>query len=283
MYRTRLYHPSTIIIGEKIILGAAASHHLLTVLRKKINDIVFVFNGDGSEFEGIVIETNSRKPTIRQGGRFAGPKTTATAKQAVIQIKKQYHPQTESSLKIHLGQAIIRGERMDYAVQKAVEVGVFEITPLITDFCQLSLNHAEKRLAHWQAIAISATEQSGRVIVPSIHAPMHFHQWIQNNGDLKILCCPDYDKQALAFCSMRNASDAMRGPRSILLAIGPEGGFSESEMQQALRQHYQVLSLGPRILRTETATVVALSFIQQQWGNIFRSSHCVRTPVDDRS
>jgi len=243
MRRTRLYYQGELTLGEKITLNPDASRYLLQVLRKKVDDIVFMFNHTGFEFSCKINEIHK--------------------KNIIVQVNQKLNPNTESHLSIHLGQAISRGERMDYVIQKAVELGVFEITPLFSEFCQVKLKEErmDKRIAHWQAIAISAAEQSGRTMVPKIHLPNSFKHWIEKISDLKLICHTEENNK---FSQM----NPPQHPHTILLAIGPEGGFSDSEMQCAVRQNFMSMSLGPRILRTETAPVVALSFLQEKWGDL---------------
>ncbi len=241
--RTRLYYPDKLISGEKIILNIDASRYLLTVLRKTIGEAVFLFNNTDFEFESALVEINK--------------------KQAVIQVGAPSNPNIESNLKIHLGQAISRGERMDYAIQKAVELGVDEITPLFSEYCQIKLksDRVDNKISHWQAIAISAAEQSGRTKVPKINLPEEFNIFIQKKDELKIICLPKQNKDLL---DLKNTAI----PKNILLLIGAEGGFSDAEIQLALKQDFISMSLGPRILRTETAPIVALSLLQQKWGDL---------------
>ncbi|EKD77804.1 MAG: hypothetical protein ACD_42C00171G0004 [uncultured bacterium] len=225
------------------MLDAGASHHLLQVLRKKVGERFIIFNGQGGEFDATLISSNK--------------------KTACVAIGEFHERNTESPLKIHLGQGISRGERMDYAIQKSVELGVAEITPLFTEFCQVQLseNRIEKRVAHWQAIAISAAEQSGRCVVPVVHTPISFLEWIQkNNSTLKLICCP---RQTETLTSENNST-----PKNIAIVIGAEGGFSDREIALALQEKFSTFSLGPRILRTETATVVALTLLQEKWGDL---------------
>lgn len=245
MRRTRVYYPHSLIQHEKITLDAIASHHLLHVLRKKIGDIIFLFDGEDAEYACTLVEINK--------------------KNIVAQVGKKFFPNTESPLLIHLGQAISRGDRMDYAIQKSVELGIFSITPLITEFCQVTLSddRMEKRIAHWQAIAVSAAEQSGRCAVPQVHMPVHFNDWVHHatssTMDIKLICCPRQD-ETTDFPSV--------APKNIALTIGPEGGLSDLEIKQALSKHFVLFSLGPRILRTETAATVAITLLQQKWGDL---------------
>lgn len=243
MRHIRIYHSGELAPGLTVMLDQNASHHLLQVLRKKAGDSFWVFDGTNGEFEATLISENK--------------------KIACVALGKFYPRKTESSLRIHLAQGISRGERMDYAIQKSTELGVSEITPLFTEFCQVQLaeNRIEKRVAHWQAIAISAAEQSGRCAVPIIHTPILFSDWIQkNNSALKLICCPRQTENAFS-----KNSDA---PKNISATIGAEGGFSDREINAALHNKFIPLSLGPRILRTETASVVALTLLQEWFGDL---------------
>lgn len=241
MRRIRIYYTGDLCSGLTVMLDANASHHLLQVLRKKAGERFFIFNGQGGEFDATLISANK--------------------KTACVEIGSFYTRKTESDLSIHLGQAISRSDRMDYAIQKSVELGVSEITPLLTEFCQVQLseNRLSKRVAHWQSIAISAAEQSGRCTVPTVHSPILFSQWIQKNNSLKLICCPRQDNKKLS---------VPKSSKELLLTIGAEGGFSDTEMRVSLAKNFVPLSLGPRILRTETATVVALTILQAYVGDL---------------
>ncbi|HEX5793474.1 MAG TPA: 16S rRNA (uracil(1498)-N(3))-methyltransferase, partial [Rheinheimera sp.] len=164
-------------------------------------------------------------------------------------------------LKIHLGQGISRGDRMDFAIQKAVELGVTEITPLFTERCGVKLDgeRLAKRNEQWQKIAVSACEQSGRSIVPTVHPAINLQDWLaQQTKELKLTLHP-------------RANDTIKTltPNSHLrLVIGPEGGFTDHEMQQTSNAGFQGIQLGPRVLRTETAALTAISALQLQFGDL---------------
>lgn len=232
----RIYHSGDLTTGLTVMLEPNASHHLLQVLRKSVGECFWLFNGQHGEFEARLVSTGN--------------------KLACVEVGAFHVRETESSLYIHLGQSISRGERMDYAIQKSVELGVSEITPLFTDFCQvqLSSHRVAKRVAHWQAIAISAAEQSGRVAVPKVHTPIAFSAWAVQNCALKIVCCPSSSDNAV----LTN----MQAEQHLMVAVGAEGGFSDRELALAMSTQFQKLSLGPRILRTETAAVVAMTLLQ---------------------
>lgn len=241
MRHIRIYHPNTVNTGLTVLLDVNASHHLLQVLRKKTGDRFIIFNGQGGEFDATLVSANK--------------------KTACIEIGAFHEKNTESDLKIHLGQAISRSERMDYAIQKSVELGVADITPLITEYCQIQLSQERfaKRVTHWHMIAVSAAEQSGRCVVPTVHPPILFSEWIKKNNEIKIICCPRHNK---------NNFSRDNKMQNIALTIGAEGGFSDREVQAASQENFIVMPLGPRILRTETAAVVALTLLQSQWGDL---------------
>lgn len=241
MRRIRIYHKSDLSTGLTVMLDQNASHHLLQVLRKKPGERFILFNGNGGEFDATLVSANK--------------------KTACVEIGEWRERNNESELMIHLGQAISRSDRMDYAIQKSVELGVNAITPLITEFCQIQLSKErfEKRVSHWQAIAVSAAEQSGRCVVPVIHKPVLFSEWVKQTADLKVICCPRQTEIKTA---------EKHEKKSVMVAIGAEGGFSDREVHLAQQEAFIVMNLGPRILRTETATVVALTLLQHQLGDL---------------
>jgi 16S rRNA (uracil1498-N3)-methyltransferase len=176
-----------------------------------------------------------------------------------VELTEQLPGQPESPLQVHLGQGLSRGERMDWAIQKATELGVAQITPIVSERCEVRLKdeRVDKRLAHWQQVASSACEQCGRSTLPIIHPPMLLADWLQQvQADLKLVLHP------VAEPMLSHAK-----PSSLAFLIGPEGGLSEAEVTQATGHGFQAARLGPRVLRTETAAVVALTVAQQLWGD----------------
>ncbi len=162
---------------------------------------------------------------------------------------------------IHLGQAISRGERMDYTLQKSVELGVQIITPLFTERCGVDLQgeRLEKRMQHWQQVIISACEQSGRCYIPELKAPCSLEKWLM---ELKVDLAWIMDPRAST-----PLSAIQKSVGRVALLCGPEGGLSELELDQAKQHGLLGLLMGPRILRTETAALTALSLLQAQWGD----------------
>ncbi len=181
-------------------------------------------------------------------------------KQASLELLEALPIQPPSPLFTHLGQAISKGDRMDWVIQKATELGVNAITPLYTQQGDVRLkgDRESKKLHHWQQIAISACEQSGRTRVPQILPPQKLEDWLAlRQEDVKLTLHP----------RGQNAELATQEVQSAALLIGPEGGLSESEVEAAQRADFLPLTLGPRVLRTETAPVVALSLLQHWWGD----------------
>jgi len=219
-------------------LPEASAHYISRVLRLSPGSAVQLFDGSGAEFRGELAEVGKKTVTVELQEYLAG--------------------MLESPLRIHLGQGLSRGERMDWAIQKATELGVAQITPIVSERCEVRLNdeRVDKRLAHWRQIAISACEQCGRSVLPLIHAPVSLRDWLTLEADLKLVLHP------VAEPLVSHAK-----PQTLAFLIGPEGGLSESEVAQAADQGFQPARLGPRVLRTETAPVVALSVAQQLWGD----------------
>jgi 16S rRNA (uracil1498-N3)-methyltransferase len=202
-------------------------------------DLLQLFDGSGQEFRATLVEVGKKR--------------------VVVQIDEQFAGQIDSPLQIHLGQGLSRGERMDWAIQKATELGVSEITPIFSERCEVRLKdeRADKRLLHWRQVAISACEQCGRSRVPVIHPPVLLADWLkQTQAELKLVLHP------VAEPWVSHAK-----PATLAFLIGPEGGLSDTEVDQAKGAGFHAARLGPRVLRTETAPVVALAVAQQLWGD----------------
>lgn len=184
----------------------------------------------------------------------------ANKKQACLELLEELPALAASPLRTHLGQAISKGDRMDWVIQKATELGVTAITPLYTQQGDVRLKgeREAKKWNHWQQIAISACEQCGRTELPDIHAPKSLSSWLQERQEeVKLTLHPGCPNPAPVDQQISSAA----------LLIGPEGGLSESEVKLTQEAGFLPLSLGPRVLRTETAPVVALSLLQHWWGD----------------
>lgn len=238
----RLYSPTPLLDNAQHVLEEQAAHYLTRVLRRAPGDPLVLFDGSGGEFPASIVAVQRQRVALQLGAR-----------QAV---------ERESPLRCHLGLGMSRGERMDWAIQKATELGVASITPLQTEHCELKLGgeRAHKKRAHWQLIAISACEQCGRNRIPEVAAITALADWLDAvDTELALVCTA-----AGAPCSGFGAA----APASVTVLIGPEGGLSEPEVTRAMQRDFAALTLGPRILRTETAPVVALSLLQALWGDL---------------
>ena len=237
---SRLYVAQPLQVGEQLTLNEDASHYVRTVLRLKQDQAVILFNGQGSDFACHFTEV-SRK-TVR------------------VLINEKLARDVESPLRITLGMGISRGDRMDWAVQKAVELGVHAITPLITERCVIKFDNEKKqqRRQHWQHIVQHAAEQSGRSVLPDLQDVIHINDWVGGQQGLKVFLDP-YAEQTLADIQ----PDAMH----LTLLSGPEGGFSDQERQQAKAAGFIPVRMGARILRTETAVLAALAAAQSLSGD----------------
>ena len=239
---SRLYLPFPLASDSEVELDERARQYVLQVLRLKSGAPLIVFNGDGNEYSATLGLAEKRRANIIVG--------------------ECRHPGRESPLAVHLGLGISKGERMDYAIQKAVELGVAEITPLFSQHCVVKLDQKriENRLRHWRAVIISASEQCGRNTLAQLHAPVDISRWIEmDSADLALILAPQAE---------RVLTQIQPAPRQLRLTIGPEGGFSEVEIGMAISAGFSAVTLGPRILRTETAVVAGLSALQTLWGDL---------------
>lgn len=238
----RIFLNKSLNANQLIELDKEDSHHLVQVLRLKSHDPVIIFNSEGGEYRGEFISAEKKH------GRIAIHEFNAISR--------------ESPLKVELVQSIARNERMDIIVQKAVELGVTVFTPVWSDFSNAKIDKglAAKRMEHWQKIIIGATEQSGRCQLMQLNAPLKLSTWFaqKNEFDLKLIC----------HLGENNTAIAARNPQSICVLIGPEGGLSDAEVATARAQDFKNLSLGPRILRAETAAIAAITLIQKSFGDM---------------
>ena len=244
MRSIRAFHPAPLKGKPQVVLKEGAAKHLLTVLRLKPGSELTLFDGSGFEFSAV----------LEQAGK----------REALVRITGMHGPVVESPLKVTLAQGVSRGERMDFTVQKAVELGVADILPVLMERSVVKLDRdgGTKKREHWQAVVVSACEQSGRVRVPEVHLPLSFPAFLdaQRSAGLKLLLDPLAPKAHKDFSAPADAQ--------VLLLVGPEGGLSEKERELALKAGFQGMKLGPRILRTETAALVALSLLQSGWGDL---------------
>ena len=238
MKRIRLYQNTVFKVGDKISLEKNNEHHLLKVLRFPVGNTITLFNGDGFDYQAIVISTK---------------------KTYIVEVLSQQKNESESSLDLTLAQGIAKGEKMDFLIQKAVELGVSRIIPMQTEHCvvRLKAEKVAKRINHWQKIANHACGQSGRSVIVDISLPQTLTELLNK---------PNHNGFVLYHRATENLQN-MEKPSKATILIGPEGGLSDAEIKQATNAGFQPLLLGKRILRTETASLVAIANIQLLWGS----------------
>ena len=245
MRTTRLYTDQLLEAGAQVVLHGNAAQHLGRVLRARVGEAVALFNGDGREFAATITASSKREVQLTLG-------------EATL-------PGTESTVHTLLGLCLSKGDRFDWAVQKATELGVGSIVPLYSERVDFSIpeDRLSKRIHHWQHVAVSAAEQCGRVKIPPVIAPIPLMDWVADvSADEKwVLHCADGGDRTVA-------QQKAEAPGSAALLIGPEGGFTEGEVSAATGLGFTSLQLGPRVLRTETAPVVALTALSMQWGEL---------------
>jgi 16S rRNA (uracil1498-N3)-methyltransferase len=238
----RIYTEQSLSPGSQVTLESAPSRHLIQVLRMRADMELTLFNGDGHDYPARLLRT---------------------PKQGVVALVEAISDEEPSGrLDIHLGIGVSKGERMDYALQKSVELGVTGITPLFTERSVVHLKGERlgKRLDHWRRIVISACEQSGRKRLPLLHSASSLQDWLATSSDdLSLLL----DHRAAA--TLPQLPEPSRG--SIRLLVGPEGGLSSEERRLAVERGFQSLRLGPRIMRTETTPLAAIAAMQALWGD----------------
>ncbi len=255
MKNPRIYQPIALHFDETheaktesnniFSLDESGSHHIGKVLRMQTGDSLRIFNGQGGEYQACITEVSKKKVCIAL--------TTFSPNNNL------------SPLDIHLAQVMSRGDRMDYVIQKAVELGVRSITPLTSARCEVRLNpqRQAKRLLQWQQQIISACEQCGLNIIPIINNCQSIEDFcgtIDAGNEKKIILHPGKHLAEEYF--------SQTTPEKVTVLIGPEGGFNDEEIFFAQQQGFDCLTLGPRVLRTETAPVAMLTLLQHYWGDL---------------
>lgn len=244
MATPRIYLPTALALDTDVALDARALGHVVRVLRLRAGDELILFDGtSAAEYRAQLIDVRKDSATCR--------------------VLSRHSRTTESSLTIELAQGISRGERMDYTIQKAVEMGVQRIVPLATERSQVKLSgeREEKRLQHWQGIILHACEQSGRNRIPELLPVQRLDRWLTTRARAAhaLFLDPEGDVHV----------GGLSGPvTSVSLLVGPEGGLNPAERGLAIAHGFLRLRLGPRVLRTETAALAALAALQGIWGDL---------------
>ena len=239
---TRIFQPYTINQNSLITLDDNAFNHLIRVLRMKTGESITLFDGSNQITPAVIHEVN--KKTV------------------IVKTANSVLDNRESPLNIHLGQVISRGDKMEFTIQKSVELGVNTITPLLSERCGVKLDQErlEKKVQQWQKIVISACEQCGRNIIPSINPVMKLETWCANLTDsLKLNLHPKAEQ---------GINQLPNDNKNISLLIGPEGGLSNEEISMTHQYQFTDILLGPRVLRTETAALTAITALQVRLGDL---------------
>ena len=237
----RVFVEAPLVAGAEFSAPATLAHYARNVLRLQTGDALQLFDGSGREFAASVAAAGKRELRILVGEELGAL--------------------PESPLAVHLGLGLSRGERMDWALQKATELGVASITPLVLSRCnaRLSEERSESRMRHWRQVLVSACEQCGRSRLPVLHDPSGLDAWLDAHAGMPGLVLHTRDAVRLETTAVP--------PREICVLTGPEGGLDDAEFAAARAAGFQAWSLGPRVLRAETAPAAALAILQHLWGD----------------
>ena len=237
-----MYVEQPLLADSEHCLEGDIAHRLATVLRMKPGYQLHLFNGEGGDFAAEIIAVEKKRVTV--------------------QLAKQRPASAKSPLAITLVQVISKGQKMDFTLQKAVELGVQCVVPIIDERSTVKLDaaRAENKHQHWYSVMISAVEQSGRNDIPVLEPVMALQDWLgQQNHQRGLVLSPTAEQQL---------SECEHPESALCLMVGSEGGFSNDDLSAITQAGYEAVGLGPRILRTETAALVALSVCQSRWGDL---------------
>lgn len=240
----RIFIDEPLRAGIVVLLPEQGGEHVARVLRLERGHPLILFNGDGHEYDATLASLAKRAVTA--------------------EVERVREVDRESKLHITLAQGVARGEKMDWILQKATELGVARVVPLVTERTEVKLDEerAERRVAHWRSVVAGACEQSGRTRVPHIEMPVRLDRWLSDLGDdaaLRLALLPEGDAVLREFAQMDDG---------VVLCVGPEGGFSENDVGLLKHARFHGLRLGPRILRTETAGIAAMAALQALAGDL---------------
>ncbi len=236
----RIYVTQALATGAGLALDPGPANHVARVLRMGPGDSISLFNGEGGEYSATITAAGKRSVEVAVGDYRSND--------------------LESPLQVELGIGISRGDRMDWVLQKATELGATRLVPLLTERTEVKLKaeRVEKKQQHWQQVLISACEQCGRNRLPVLKQAKKLEDWLSGCGA----------ERKFVLHHRAEATSSSTAPASVALAIGPEGGLSETEISTARAAGFESLTLGPRILRTETAPLAALAILQSRWGDM---------------
>ena len=238
---TRFYFEDSLKTDSIVKLHHDLTHYVVKVLRLKTGNQIKLFNNNEGEFLGTIVSID--KVDIS------------------VSVDLQIRVPTEDSVRFHIALSITKGERMDYAIQKSVELGVFSVSPLYSQFSEVKIknkNHLENKLRHWEKIILNASQQCGRLSLPQLREPMSLPELIEESKANTFILLDTSGSKNL---------NRVKFKRDLYLIVGPEGGFSDEELKYASKKA-EIITLGPRTLRAETAPVVALSILQSKFGDL---------------
>ncbi len=243
MRLSRVFTAAPLASRATVTLSGSAANHVMRVLRVRVGEELTLFNGSGGEFAARV-------------EAFTGSTVT-------VLVGEERAVERESPLSLTLAQGVSRGERMDLVMQKATELGVTGLVPVLTErsVVRLDAAQAERKLAHWRAITIAACEQSGRNRPPGVVLPVPLGDFLRSDlkSDTRLLLSP---------AAALRITDVPRPAHSVTVLIGPEGGLTQEEQERAMASGFVGVRLGPRVLRTETAAIAALTLLQREFGDL---------------
>jgi len=258
----RFFHDGELRPHSELQLSKKASHHLATVMRMKENDSIELFNGDGFNYAATVTSSGQR----------------ASGKRARLNIQQRLKADTESPVSLILVQAISRGDRMDICLRQSVELGVTHVHPIYSRHSAKPLDQqrTEKKITHWNNIILSACEQSGRAKIPVVETPVSLHQWLDRAASERCKYNQDASRQRIDYILSPQAENTLatqlwsqtRPTTSCALVIGPESGFDEDEINDAVATGLHSIQFGNRILRTETAGPACIAVLQSKLGDL---------------
>ncbi|MDO9265360.1 MAG: 16S rRNA (uracil(1498)-N(3))-methyltransferase [Desulfosalsimonadaceae bacterium] len=235
------------ISKDKPVIGGQEAHHITAVFRLKPNDQIILVDGSGFEYKARIINAGKH--------------------QVVVAVLERYAAHTESPIKITVGQGYLKDKKMDMLIRHLTEIGITRWTPMITEYSvpQPDKKRNDPRIQRWEVIAREAVKQCGRTLTPEITSPLSFDEAVAGSSDmdLKIIF---YENENLPFIQTMPKADSR--PVEIMALFGPEGGFSKKEVERALASGFVTASLGPRIMRAETASIAACTLIQHIFGDM---------------
>lgn len=243
MRLNRIFCDGPLATGATVPLSSAGAYHVARVLRMREGAPLIVFDGSGVDYQAEIVQVDGDKVTVH--------------------LRNQTPGTAESPLRITLVQGVSRSERMDWTLQKATELGAAAVAPVLTSrsVVRLDEKQAAKKQAHWRGIVIGACEQCGRSRVPAVSAPVSLRDYFANvrKDGMRLVLSPSAPASLTGIASL---------PSKVELLIGPEGGLDDEEVSAAQKSGFMPVRLGPRVLRTETAAVVALTVLQALWGDL---------------